>query len=319
MSAERFGGYHEIVAYGGNSHVLVYLNDEPTDYPTHWHSPLEILMPIENGYTAHIGNRTFHLEPSDILFVAPNVYHAYEAPPEGRRYFVLIDLSVVSNILGLPQLLALITPTVLFTATNSPLIHSQMEKLLLELCDAYFDREKLVIRPPAEDPPQNGLPQVDLLEPVIYSHIVEMLVLAAQNYGTSERPAPMSRDRQQEYVNKMTMVCSYIDNHCTEDLSLDKISGMINFSKYHFSRLFREFTNESFYRYVNRKRIEHACQLLTSHGLSVTEIALACGYSNTSSFIRMFKSAIGCTPRQYRERRGRAVPPDQDAAGPDPG
>ena len=94
MGVEHFGGYHEIVQYQGSPHVLVYLNDEPTSYPTHWHSPLEILMPIENGYTAHIGNRTFHLEPSDILLVAPNVYHAYEAPAAGRRYFVLIDLSV---------------------------------------------------------------------------------------------------------------------------------------------------------------------------------------------------------------------------------
>ena len=315
MGVEHFNGYHEIVQYQDRSHILVYLNDEPTDYPTHWHSPLEILMPVENIYTASIGNRTFRLEPSDILFVAPNVYHAYEAPPEGRRYFVLIDLAVVSGIPGLRQILSLISPTVLFTASNSPQVHSQLEKMLLELCGAYFHRDQLLVTPTDEEVRKGKPTQVDLLEPVIYSHIVEMLVLAARNYATADRPAPpMSRNRQQEYINKMTMVCSYIDEHCTEDLSLDQLSGMINFSKYHFSRLFREFTNESFYKYVNRKRIEYACQLLAGQSLSVTETALASGYSNTSSFIRMFKSAMGCTPRQYRDMadgRAQARPEDR--------
>ena len=150
MGVEHFGGYHETVPFADDPHVIVYLNDEPTSYPTHWHSPLEILMPIENGYTAHIGNRTFHLEPSDILMVAPNVYHAYAAPPEGRRYFVLIDLSAVSDVLGMRQILSLINPSVLFTASNSPLIHSRLQKLLLELCDAYFDRDRFLVPPPRD-------------------------------------------------------------------------------------------------------------------------------------------------------------------------
>ncbi len=312
MGVEHFGGYHETVPFTDNRHVIVYLNDEPTSYPTHWHTPLEILMPVENGYTAHIGNRTFHLEPSDILFVAPNVYHAYAAPPAGKRIFVLIDMSAVSDVLGVRQMLSLINPTVLFTASNSPLTHARLRRMLRELCDVWFARDKLII--PPRDAPGTPADPVDLTEPVIYSRVMEMLALAAQNYGTSDRPAPVSRDRRQEYVNKMTMVCSYIDDHCTEDLSLDKVSGMMNFSKYHFSRLFREFTNESFYRYVNRKRIQYACQLLVTRGMTVTDAALASGYSNTSSFIRMFKSIMDCTPRQYRDRAlagGTAPAPDE--------
>lgn len=158
MGVEHFGGYHETVPFADNRHVIVYLNDETTSYPTHWHTPLEILMPIENGYTAHIGNRTFHLEPSDILLVAPNVYHSYAAPAEGRRYFVLIDLSVVSDVLGMRQVLSLINPSVLFTAANSPLIHARLQKLMLELCGAWFEREKLLVPPPTRFLAIPGLP-----------------------------------------------------------------------------------------------------------------------------------------------------------------
>jgi len=51
---------------------------------------------------------------------------------------------------------------------------------------------------------------------------------------------------QQEYIEKFMAVCDYINSHCTEELTLDDISAMAGFSKYHFSRLFKEFTNTSF-------------------------------------------------------------------------
>ena len=300
MDTVRFSGYHEIVNYPDNPHIVAYLNDEPTSYPTHWHTPLELLMPIENGYTTHVANRIFHLEPSDILLIAPNVYHAHEAPATGRRYFLMVDLSVMSDVLGINQILSLINPAVLFSASNTPAhVHFELEKLFLEMCDAYLERDKLTLPPPAEKGAQLG--SIELLEPVIYGKMAQMLALVAQHYEESDKAVTLSRNKQQEYVNKMTMVCSYIDNHCTEELSLEKLSGMLNFSKYHFSRMFKEFTHESFYRYVTRKRIQYAERLLVQQKLSVTETALAAGYANTSSFIRMFKSINGCTPLQYRE------------------
>ena len=302
MAPNHFNGYHEIVNYPDAPRIVVYLNDEATDYPTHWHTPLELLMPIENSYTAYIGNKAFQLEPYNILFVAPNAYHSSIAPSTGRRYFILVDVSVISNVLGINQILSLINPTVLFTHSNSPMIHAKLKKLFLEICEAYFNREALSVVPPAESMRSAPMESIDLLEPVVYGKLVEMLTLVAQNYTTSDRAVLMSRDKQHEYVNKMTMVCNYIDAHCTEGLSLEQMSRMINFSKYHFSRMFKEFTNESFYRYVNKRRIQYAEYLLLQQKFSVTETALASGYTNTSSFIRMFKSINGITPGEFKEK-----------------
>ena len=307
MAANQFNGYHELVQYSGNPHILVYLNKEATDYPTHWHSPIELLMPIENSYTAYVGNKVFHLEPYNILFVAPNAYHAYVAPNTGRRYFILMDVFTLSKVAGIDQILSLITPAVLFTASNAPKIHARLQKLFLEICDAYFHQDELRVSfPPAEGMPRSVSEPIDLLEPVVYSKLTEILILAAQNYTSSDRTALLTPNRQHEYVNKMTMICNYIDLHCAEELSLDQMARMVNFSKYHFSRMFKEFTHESFYRYVNRKRIQNAEQLLLHQKLSVTETALASGYSSTSSFIRMFKSIKGITPGEFKEQNALA-------------
>ena len=75
---------------------------------------------------------------------------------------------------------------------------------------------------------------------------------------------------------------------------------MTGFSKFHFTRLFKQFTNVSFYKFLNQKRIDHAASLLINPEVSVTEAALSAGYSSLSSFIRMFKIMKGCTPTEYR-------------------
>ncbi len=78
------------------------------------------------------------------------------------------------------------------------------------------------------------------------------------------------------------------------------ILPLAGFSKYHFTRLFKNFTGTSFYKYLNKKRIEHAEKLLVDPELSITEVALQSGFSSLSAFIRMFKLIKDCTPTEFR-------------------
>ncbi|MBR4169442.1 MAG: helix-turn-helix transcriptional regulator, partial [Lachnospiraceae bacterium] len=81
---------------------------------------------------------------------------------------------------------------------------------------------------------------------------------------------------------------------------LDDIAAMTGFSKYHFSRLFKEFTNTSFYKYLNVRRIGYAEKLLLDPGINVTEAAVRSGFNSISAFMRMFKIVKGCTPTEFR-------------------
>ncbi len=78
------------------------------------------------------------------------------------------------------------------------------------------------------------------------------------------------------------------------------MADLAGFSKYHFSRLFKNFTGLSFYKYLNKKRIEHAEELLVDPSLSITEVALQSGFTSLSAFIRMFKQIKDCTPTEFR-------------------
>lgn len=127
-----------------------------------------------------------------------------------------------------------------------------------------------------------------------------ILSLIGRNYIEQKNVDAASPSRRQEYVRKFMAVCDYIDEHCTEDLTLEETAERSGFSKYHFSRLFKEFMNISFYKYVNQKRIELAQDMLLNPNVTVTEVALQSGFGSSSAFIRMFKQFNGCTPSEFR-------------------
>ena len=107
--------------------------------------------------------------------------------------------------------------------------------------------------------------------------------------------------KQKEYLDRFLSICNYIDEHCTEDLSLDQVAKTAGFSKYHFTRLFKQFTNTTYYKYLNRKRIDHAMLLLSDPDIPVTEAALQSGFSSLSTFLRVFRSVKQCTPTEFRD------------------
>ena len=104
-----------------------------------------------------------------------------------------------------------------------------------------------------------------------------------------------------EYIEKFNMIFDYIDKNYTDDLSLDTVSGVAGFSKFHFSRLFKQFTDMSFYDYLNQRRVRAAETLLLDPDIPITEIAMRSGFSSISTFNRVFKSFKECTPSEFKK------------------
>ena len=98
---ENLNGIHETVKYKENSNVKLFINAEAEDYPIHWHTPMEIIMPLEGGYTVQIGDDLVHLNESDIIFIASGVKHRLIAPDTGKRLILQIEWSAVSKSKGI--------------------------------------------------------------------------------------------------------------------------------------------------------------------------------------------------------------------------
>jgi len=98
----------------------------------------------------------------------------------------------------------------------------------------------------------------------------------------------------------MKEAASYLHVHFPENVSLAGTAEHINANPSYLSRLFRQTTGMTFREYLNMIRIEEAKRLLSATDYPVSEIAIACGFSDQSHFARVFKKSTGLTPKNYR-------------------
>ena len=93
-------------------------------------------------------------------------------------------------------------------------------------------------------------------------------------------------------------VLEFIEEHLSETISLSALSAIVHLSPYHFARVFKQALGMAPHRYHMNRRIERAKVLLADR--SVTEVALAVGYAETSSFSSGFRRVTGMTPTEFR-------------------
>lgn len=95
-------------------------------------------------------------------------------------------------------------------------------------------------------------------------------------------------------------VVRYVDNHYTDkDLTLKKIAGIFSYSEKYLSALFKRNMNMNFTEYLNKQRITNALRCIEWGITSVAEISESCGFSDPLYFSKVFKKAIGLSPKEY--------------------
>lgn len=102
---------------------------------------------------------------------------------------------------------------------------------------------------------------------------------------------------EEERINE---ILEYIEEHYNKPLELSDIAKAFNFNYYYLSYYFNNHCKEGFSEYLNRIRIEKACDLLKENKRYVSEISSMIGYSDHSYFCRVFKKITGHTPSSYR-------------------
>jgi AraC family transcriptional regulator len=130
-------------------------------------------------------------------------------------------------------------------------------------------------------------------------------MVAARYHSTSGGHLPNLANV--DYVERVNRAVDYVTQNLAEPLRLEDVARAACFSTYHFHRVFRALMGETLAAFVKRVRLERAVYLLSHReGASLTDIALACGFSSSSDFSRSFRGRYGVPPRAFDIERFRA-------------
>ena len=125
---------------------------------------------------------------------------------------------------------------------------------------------------------------------------VQIAIAIFRQTGVSKQIAVQS---PKDFVTK---TIEHFTQHYEECFSLGALSEMVNMSKYHFARRFKDMTGKTPYAYFQDIRIMKALELLANPANRVIDVALQCGFNNHSHFTRLFRERTGLTPTEYRAR-----------------
>lgn len=273
---------HEIVQYQNNSTVRIWYNDLPEEFAPHWHTAMEVILPIENHYEVVTRTTRYSVKPGELLVIPPCESHHLIAPATGKRFIYLFDLTQIRDLKGFSLIQPLLKDCLYITGKTYPQIAPEVYRLFYQMQEDYFSSDKF-------------------REMTIHSMLLQFFVLLGRNQKDSiEIYSASPQCKQKEYMQKFNAVLEYIDTHYMDNLTLDDIARISGFSKYHFTRLFKRYTSSTFYDYLNLKRTRVVEQYLVESDLSVTEIALSAGFTSIATFNRIFKKYTDCTPTEYR-------------------
>jgi AraC family transcriptional regulator len=103
-----------------------------------------------------------------------------------------------------------------------------------------------------------------------------------------------------DYVERVNRAIDLIVRNLAEPLRLEEVSEAAGFSPFHFHRVFKSLLGETLSQFVKRLRLERALYLMShAPNRSLTDVALACGFSSSSDFSRSFKHCYGAPPSVF--------------------
>lgn len=263
----------------------------------HLHTQLEIVFPISNNLICRQDSESMPIPAGCFLLINPMSLHYIDYVRHSGlcdRYVLICEPSLISNITtsGINLLGSFMKHPADCILIQPPV--DMLEEILM-LLDKMEEQTSLYAEKYRQDvSPDNSLEYI-YSKFLLGQLLVIMNQLYIEQYGI---PDPLKFQRHSRLVSD---ICSYIDNHLEEDLSVDELAKSFYISKTKLYRITNEVLHMPLNNYISTVRLNSAKALLASTEYSVEIISQKVGYSNISSFSRFFKAKTGITPFQYRK------------------
>jgi AraC-like DNA-binding protein len=251
----------------------------------HFHPELEIHYVVETKGKYFVGDFIGDFGPGNLVLTGPNLPHNWvsdlpsgtQVPLRGRvvqftEGFLAEVIKVFPELGATPDVLAKSRRGALFSPKVAQVVAPRLAELIIA----------------------RGARRVELFIGIMgaLAEATDTVTLASASY----LPDPSSF-----LSTGINSALIYINANLTEDFSETDLAAIAGRSPATFSRSFRRHTGMSFVQYVNRLRVNLACQLLMSDdALTITDICFLVGFKNISNFNRQFLTQKGMAPSRFR-------------------
>lgn len=258
-------------------------SDESATFGQHFHNAHEIIYVCDGSVGLQIGGSSYTIGPETLVFIGKLEEHKLQVISEPyRRYFLQLTPAQLDHATGDPMLKSI------FLSRPNGFCHSlNLSGTSIPVWGNTESVFQAMLTEHRSDLPYANSTAMALLK-----------LLLIHCYRISPASFPFSTKRFGKPINEIQQ---YIDENFTKDIRLDDLATRFYISPSYLSHSFREWIGSSPKQYIVRSRIAYARELLVTTSDPVNDIALRCGFGDTSNFIRSFYKETAMTPLQYRK------------------
>ena len=252
--------------------------------PLHWHHALQFMYVIKGGVDVFIADKSIRIKQGDGIFINSNVVHEIREHIEATEYYCWnIELPEVSHNMEFDYVMSITN----FVAKLPYIYLSADDKDGAKLLEIINEAGQIYERQPTYY-------KLDIT--IRYYETLKWLMSALQqNHDHSEY----------FFDTRVKLLIEYLHNHAHTKITLKTLSHLIHMSESETIKLFKQHVHQTPFQYLTNVRLERSINMLYGQQTyTVTEIAMACGFSTTSYFIQIFKNKYGMTPKQMQKNVG---------------
>ncbi|GAB2593289.1 AraC family transcriptional regulator [Spirosoma areae] len=274
------------------SFIVKELIEPHFDANWHFHPHYQLFLVEEGTGTRFIGDSIKPFGPGDLVFLGPNLPHLWRS-----------DQVYLDKLAGMVTkgIVVYFAEDFLGAAFFDKQEMAPLRQLLnharqgLEWTGLTRSRAEASLRKLTEQP--IGFERVMSLLTLLneLSHATDYRYLTSPGYTNTVKPA----ETDGAAYRRMQLVHDYVLGHFPDELHLDIVADLAGMTPPAFCRYFKTRANKTFSEFVSEVRIGHACKLLMSGKLNITQISFESGFRTLSNFNRQFKDITGQTPSSY--------------------
>lgn len=254
----------------------------------HIHTAVELLYIIEGDFRVEADGVQQEVHPGDLVIFRSNTVHSiYSISEKIGRYQVLkLTSSFLIRTFGDGESSSCVLPLLKKNAESPFVYHA--EEIPDEIREIW---SRMLLE---------TLPQKQMFFPMIKAQSCELIVLMYRKFfpELSQPPMPVSEN----ILLLIYQSVGYINENYASDLSPYECAKMVNLSYSYYAKVFHAVIGKSFTEYLIDIRLAKARNILLLTELSVTDVALSCGYRNPAHFTAEYKKHYGITPGEARKR-----------------
>ena len=255
--------FYEIRQLDSGSSLFIN-KSENLSFPMHFHHELEFVLVLEGSVGVTVNQQTKLLKQNEMAFIFPNEIHGYQTTETSLCLLVIFKPELIKDYFIGKEGKTLSNPFLQCEQNISTLLDQVWEARL------HHENEYIL----------KGLLYL------IFGRLNSNFTFGNNCYLPDET---------------IHSLLKYIENHCTDSITLDSTADYLGFSKSYVSKLFNEKIGCTFSDYVNQLRLNRFLSLSGEQD-KIVNLALGCGFDSIRNFNRIFKQYYQVTPSEYRKQ-----------------